>query len=168
MSAPATKAWSPAPRRTTTRMVSWGASPCTYAGIICHISRLTAFRFSGWLKMTQPIGPSLCSTSFGVSLIGALLGGMTLELCIALLPLDASSPGWRVGPSGGGGGAAGGGTRRGVARCSRGRGGPGRPGRPFVSPAGEVRGALEAARVDGGDGDGLPPHPSREPAIAAG
>src|SRR5437773_7175678 len=73
MSAPATKAWSPAPRRTTTRMASSLDRSCTYSGIICHISRLTAFRFSGWLKMIQPIGPSLCSKSFGVSLIGALL-----------------------------------------------------------------------------------------------
>src|SRR5467141_1110249 len=35
----------------------------------CHISWLTAFRFSGWLKMIQPIGPSFSNKSFGVSLM---------------------------------------------------------------------------------------------------
>ena len=34
-----------------------------------HISWLTAFRFSGWLKMIQPIGPSFSTSSFGVSVI---------------------------------------------------------------------------------------------------
>src|SRR5262249_39560421 len=32
----------------------------------CHISRLTALRFSGWLKMIQPIGPSFSSSSFSL------------------------------------------------------------------------------------------------------
>src|SRR5216684_8786863 len=37
--------------------------------MLCHISWLTAFRFSGWLKTIQPIGPSFSNRSFGVSLI---------------------------------------------------------------------------------------------------
>src|SRR5713226_10285349 len=70
MSAPATKALSPAPRRMTTRIASSVARSCTYFGISSHISWLTAFRFSGWLKTIQPIGPSFSSSSFGVSLMG--------------------------------------------------------------------------------------------------
>src|SRR4030095_3512351 len=37
----------------------------------CHISWLTAFRFSGWLKMIQPMGPSFSSSSGAVALMGA-------------------------------------------------------------------------------------------------
>jgi len=58
MSAPATKAASPAPRRITTRMAGSAARSATYSGMACHISWLTALRFSGWLKVIQPMGPS--------------------------------------------------------------------------------------------------------------
>ncbi len=75
MSAPATNAWSPAPRRTTTRIASSLARSRTYSGMSCHISRLTALRFSGWLKMIQPIGPSFSSSSFGVSLMALSWSG---------------------------------------------------------------------------------------------
>src|SRR5258706_4289000 len=37
----------------------------------CHISWLTAFRFAGWLKMIQPIGPSFSSSSGAVAVMGA-------------------------------------------------------------------------------------------------
>jgi hypothetical protein len=66
MSAPATKAWSPAPRRITTRMASSLVSSRTCSGICCHISWLTALRFSGWLNTIQPIGPSFSSSSLSV------------------------------------------------------------------------------------------------------
>jgi hypothetical protein len=35
----------------------------------CHISWLTAFRFSGWLKMIQPIAPSFSSSKGAVALM---------------------------------------------------------------------------------------------------
>jgi hypothetical protein len=37
----------------------------------CHISWLTALRFSGWLKMIQPSGGSFFTNSFTASLITA-------------------------------------------------------------------------------------------------
>src|SRR5678815_1819846 len=54
-------------------MASSEARSSTYFGISSHISRLTALRFSGWLKMIQPIAPSFSIKSFGVSLMGCLL-----------------------------------------------------------------------------------------------
>src|SRR3989442_6325034 len=45
----------------------------------CHISRLTALRFWGWLKMIQPIGPSFSSISFGVSVMTGGLLAWTLS-----------------------------------------------------------------------------------------
>src|SRR6187402_157869 len=72
MSAPATKACSPAPRRITTRIASSAARSATYSGMACHISWLTALRFSGWLKVIQPIGPSFCISSFSVFTVAVM------------------------------------------------------------------------------------------------
>ena len=69
MSAPATNARSPAPRRMTTRIASSPARSAMYPGMSCHISWLTALRRSGLLKVIQPIGPSLCISSPEVSVI---------------------------------------------------------------------------------------------------
>jgi hypothetical protein len=54
-----------------------GPAEDDHSGISCHISWLTALRFSGWLKMIQPIGPSFSINSFGVPLIVGLPGGAT-------------------------------------------------------------------------------------------
>src|SRR5712692_5497303 len=58
----------------------------------CHISRLTALRFSGWLKMIQPIGSSFCSRSFGVSLMALSCRGMTSELPVSRRPPPTQAP----------------------------------------------------------------------------
>src|SRR5215467_5004332 len=69
MSAPATKALSPAPRMMTTRMASSVARSWTYFGMSSQVSTPTAFRFSGRLKMIQPMGPSFSIKRLGVSLM---------------------------------------------------------------------------------------------------
>src|SRR5215831_5824149 len=74
MSAPATKALSPAPRMMTTRMASSVARSWAYFGMSSQVSTPTAFRFSGRLKMIQPMGPSFSIKRLGASLMGGLLG----------------------------------------------------------------------------------------------
>ena len=44
-----------------------------YLGMSSQVSMPTAFRFSGRLKMIQPMGPSFSSKRAGASLMGVLL-----------------------------------------------------------------------------------------------
>src|SRR5262245_12111734 len=59
MSAPETKASSPAPRSTTTRTAGSRSRRSAARGISSHISTETALRRSGWSKTNQPIPPSI-------------------------------------------------------------------------------------------------------------
>ena len=78
MSAPATKAVSPAPRRITTRIAGSAERSRTYSGMRCHISWLTALRLCGWLKVIQPIGPSFSISSVSAWLVTvSLMGGLS-------------------------------------------------------------------------------------------
>src|SRR5882672_11185290 len=78
MSAPATKAVSPAPRRITTRIAGSAARSRTYSGMRCHISWLTALRLCGWLKVIQPIGPSFSISSVSAWVVTvSLMGGLS-------------------------------------------------------------------------------------------
>ena len=58
MSAPETKASSPAPRITTTRTDASSSSSATAPGIACHISAEMALRRSAWSKTSQARAPS--------------------------------------------------------------------------------------------------------------
>src|SRR5712691_9216396 len=105
MSAPETNDSSPATRSTTTRMASSAVSSRTYSGMASHISRLTALRFSGWLKTIQPIGPSFCIKSLSVmrDLPGARVAGSCEPQDVAGLgPAvrgELAEDVYRVGPS---------------------------------------------------------------------
>ena len=59
MSAPDTNARSPAPASTITRTSGSASNAATIFGTAAHISSDTALCFSGWLKIIQPIPPSL-------------------------------------------------------------------------------------------------------------
>src|SRR5580700_8879446 len=58
MSAPETNALSPAPDNTTTLIVSSASNPARISPNPIHISMDIALRFSGWLKVTNPMPPS--------------------------------------------------------------------------------------------------------------
>ncbi len=74
MSAPDTKALSPAPVRTTTRTAGSSAQPSRIADSPSHISTDMALRFSGWLKVIRPtpsaawasILPPACSVTWSI------------------------------------------------------------------------------------------------------
>ena len=66
MSAPDTNALSPAPASTMTRTAGSASKSAMIFGIACHMSNDTALRFSGWLKIIQPMPPSLRAIILGV------------------------------------------------------------------------------------------------------
>src|SRR5580658_8484464 len=58
MSAPETNALSPEPDNTTTLIVSSASNPLRISPNPIHISMDMALRFSGWLKVINPMPPS--------------------------------------------------------------------------------------------------------------
>src|SRR4029077_21288974 len=76
MSAPETKAWSPAPVTTTTRMAGSFSDSSMMIGIASHMSDEVALRWAGLLKTSRPTGPAFSAIMFGVGLI----------ICLLLLP----------------------------------------------------------------------------------
>src|SRR5262245_52516501 len=73
MSAPETKAWSPAPVTTTTRTAGSFSNSSMMTGIASHMSDDVALRLAGLLKTRRPMGPSFSAIMFGVGLIMACL-----------------------------------------------------------------------------------------------
>src|SRR5262245_1964839 len=59
MSAPDTNARSPAPASTMARTCGSASKAATIFGTAAHMSSDTALSFSGWLKIIQPIPPSV-------------------------------------------------------------------------------------------------------------
>src|SRR4029077_19078755 len=79
MSAPETKAWSPAPVTTTTRMAGSFSDSSMMIGIASHMSDEVALRLAGLLKTSRPTGPAFSAIMFGVGLImGNLLNNSAL------------------------------------------------------------------------------------------
>src|SRR5437867_2729674 len=68
MSAPATKALSPAPVTTTTRISGSASNASRIDGIAAHISKDAALRFSGLLKVSRPTAPCFAAIILGVGL----------------------------------------------------------------------------------------------------
>jgi len=69
MSAPDTKAWSPAPVTTTTRTAGSFSNSSMMSGIASHMSDEVALRLAGLLKMSLPTGPTFSAIMLGVGLI---------------------------------------------------------------------------------------------------
>src|SRR5580704_5749706 len=69
MSAPETKAWSPAPVTTTTRIAGSFSKSSRMTGIASHMSDEVALRLAGLLKTSRPTGPAFSAIMFGVGLI---------------------------------------------------------------------------------------------------
>src|SRR6266436_160437 len=69
MSAPETKAWSPAPVTTTTRTAGSFSKSSRMTGIASHMSDDVALRLAGLLKTSRPTGPAFSAIMFGVGLI---------------------------------------------------------------------------------------------------
>src|ERR1700756_968114 len=80
MSAPETKAWSPAPVTTTTRIAGSFSKSSRMTGIASHMSDEGGLRLAGLLKTSGPTGPAFSAIMFGVGLI------MTYSLLFASLP----------------------------------------------------------------------------------
>jgi hypothetical protein len=74
ISAPALKAFSPAPFSTITRTSGSAAQAWSASGSDCHISNEVALWRAGLLKMIHPIAPSLRAISFSVSVSMAIAG----------------------------------------------------------------------------------------------
>ena len=69
MSAPETKAWSPAPVTTTTRIAGSFSKSSRMTGIASHMSDEVALRLAGLLKTSRPTGPIFSAIMLGVGLI---------------------------------------------------------------------------------------------------
>src|SRR5919109_4754636 len=90
-----------------TRMSSAASRWRTMSGTMAHISWLTAFRFSGWLKMIHPSGPSFSSNIFGLAAIRLLslselrcirLAGhrISIDAAILLAPTAKAIASWKL------------------------------------------------------------------------
>ena len=68
MSAPETKALSPAPVTTTTRIAGSFSNSSRMTGIASHMSVEVALCFCGLLKTSRPTGPAFSAIMLGVGL----------------------------------------------------------------------------------------------------